>query len=116
MEAAKGLQETKVVEDTYFIQFVKEEITALRLQRNARPEPKPGFKYKRDWYDRMTDEGVLNADFFIQEIELIVIKKSTLCSLYRDIIYNVCRNAYIKMELKYKEEREAETLKLEKDE
>ena len=114
MEAAQSNQETRVVEDSYFIQYVKEEITALRIQRNERPEPKKGFKYKRDWYDRMTDEGVLNADFFLQEIEPIVIKKSNLCSLYRDIIYNVCRNAYIKMELKYKEERETETLNTKK--
>lgn len=98
------LKKVRIIKDNYFIQFVKEEMQTLRNQRNSRSVCKPGFKYKRDWYDRMTDENIFTSDYFISQIEAIWQRKSNLGSVYRNIILHVCNEAYTRMMIKYQEE------------
>ena len=76
--------------------FIKEVATSLRKakdQRNSRPEPKPGFRYKRDWYDQM-DYQQLTSKYFISQIPDIWLKKSHHTSAFRNIIQFVCDRAF----------------------
>lgn len=84
---------SEIIKDPYFIEFVKDGISELRKNRNERPEPKQGFRYKRDWYDRMTQYSIFNTDYFIQNIESIWLKKSSLSSEIRHVIQYVCDKA-----------------------
>lgn len=93
-----------VIKDSYFIKFVDENIDKLRDERLKRPSPKPGFYYKRDWYDRMVEERMLNTKFFINNITVIWMKKSSLPSVLREPIKYVCDIAYQQMLIKYTEE------------
>ena len=83
-----------IVSDEVFIKNVESEILKLRFQRNKRPEPKKGFRYKRDWYDQMTDSGNFNLDYFLKNIEGIWLKKSSITSNTRNVIQQICSIAY----------------------
>lgn len=83
-----------VVNDPHFIRFVGENIEELKASRRARPEAKAGYHYKRDWFDRMADEGNLNRTFFIESIEAIWLKKSLLSSQERHVISFVCDKSF----------------------
>lgn len=76
----------EITEDQIFILKVNKVIQDLRSERLKRPDPKPGYRYKRDWYDRMTDARQLNQQFIIDNMKLILTKKSDLPSEIRDII------------------------------
>ena len=54
-------------------------------QREDRPNPKPGFEYKKDAYDRLKQEGKLSLNFFIQEAYLIIQKKSKQPAIIRKV-------------------------------
>lgn len=54
-------------------------------QREDRPNPKPGFIYKKDAYDRLQEEGKLKLDFFLQEAYLIIQKKSAQPAIIRNL-------------------------------
>jgi hypothetical protein len=84
---------SELLKDDHFIHFVGKNIAELRVSRSRRPNPKPGFRYKRDWYDRMTQEGIFNSSFFIKNIESIWDKKSSLSSEIRQVILFVCNRA-----------------------
>lgn len=83
-----------IISDKVFIKNVESEILKLRSHRNKRPEPKAGFRYKRDWYDQMTDAGNFNSDYFIKNIESIWLKKSSITSNTRNVIQEICSVAY----------------------
>ena len=85
---------SEIVKDTYFIKKVVENIIELREKRGKRPLPKPGYRYKRDWYDRMISEGHFNSFYFINNIEKIWLKKSSLSSETRHIIQFVCDKSF----------------------
>ncbi len=76
----------ELLKDVIFTGFLMDEINAVHRQRKLRPQPREGFHYKRDWYDRMTDEKELNSAFVVANIGLILIKKSPLSSEKRNII------------------------------
>ena len=80
----------EITKDIFFIDFVYEELKNIKIQRLNRKEPKPGFRFIRDWFDRMNDSHHLNADFFILNIEDIWNKQSSLNSETRNIIKIVC--------------------------
>ena len=84
---------SEIIKDDYFIRFIKMEISELSKQRFHRPNPKQGYKYKRDWYDRMTSQGNFTVDYFINNIGDIWIEKSSLNTESRNIIQLVCNNA-----------------------
>lgn len=83
----------EILQDPDFQQFVRKNINELIKNRQNRPEPKPGYRYKRDWYSRMRDAGQLHSDFFLSNIEDIWTKQSTLSSEVRGVITYVCDKA-----------------------
>lgn len=94
-----------IVNDAHFILFVDTKLKQLTEKRRLRPAPKDGFYYQRDWYDRMQPQGMLTADFFINNIAAIWEKKSKLSSEFREIIELVC-NAALKQALLFYENKE----------
>jgi hypothetical protein len=85
----------EVITNSFFIQCVKDSIKSMIEKCIARPKPKPGYYYKKDWYERMSEQNILNADFFIKSIPAIWCKKSTLSSEIREVILTVCNKALI---------------------
>lgn len=85
----------KIIKDEVFINNVQDEINGLIIQRNKRPKPKQGFKYVRDWYDRMDEAGELNKQFFLANIEDIWLKKSRIRSETRNVIRIICDKAFL---------------------
>src|SRR5690606_9398952 len=79
--------------DPHFIQCVKDIISEIRNNRLTRPEPKPGFRYKRDLFDRMDVGRELNSKYFIANIESIWLKRSKLNSEMMNVIKYVCDKA-----------------------
>lgn len=100
----KNVQE--VLADPYFIGFVYKGINELRIKRAKRPKPQPGFHYKRDWYDRMNNEGHLEKNYFIDNIESIWEKRSPLSSEVRNVIRYVCDKALYQAIAKYEQEKQ----------
>jgi hypothetical protein len=93
----------EIVNDPYFIFFVAQNIAELKEKRWKREQPKPGFHYKRDWYNRMIDEGNLNTDFFIRNAKGVLNKTSGLSSNIRSVIQHVCIKSFQQTEKKYVE-------------
>lgn len=83
----------ELVQDTQFVDSITKSIDGYRTQRLNRPEPKPGYRYKRDWFDRMRDDGQLNTDYFIRNIEAVWNHKSNLPSVIRKVIDSTCTKA-----------------------
>lgn len=80
----------EIISNIKFIQLVEKNYRELRKQRENRKPAPAGMHYKRDWYDRMTDAGHLNYDFFLKNIKSIWEKKSELPSETRKIIKFIC--------------------------
>ncbi len=76
----------EIINDKDFINSVKANVSELFAKRRRRPAPKDGYRYKRDWYDRMNSAGNLNADFFLKNIKAVWMKKSSLSSEIRNIV------------------------------
>lgn len=97
----------EITKDPYFIAFLQKNISELRKKRYNRPTPKPGYHYKRDWYDRMSAEGQFDPGFFIKNIESIWLKKSSLSSEVRNIVQFVCEKSLQQTLQRYANEKEA---------
>ncbi len=76
----------EIINDKDFVSRVKANVSELITKRRSRPMPKEGYRYKRDWYDRMNSAGNLNADFFLKNIKAAWMKNSNLSSEIRDIV------------------------------
>ena len=87
---------SELVKDEHFVKFVQDGFAEITRKRRNRPEPKPGYRYVRDWYDRMNDAGQLRPSFFIDNIEDIWQKRSNLGREVRSIIQHVCDIALYK--------------------
>ena len=96
-----------IVDDPMFVFYVKKIMDELRVNRLKRSAPKAGYKYKRDWYDRMSSEGNFNFNFFIGNIESIWLKKSLLSSQERNVIQFVCDKAYQQTLIEYSKKVDA---------
>lgn len=83
----------ELVKDPYFVQKVTDAIEEMIKARLIRPEPKKGYRYIRNWYDRMRSNDQLYAPFFIGNIEAIWNKRSSLSSEVRQIVQEVCDHA-----------------------
>lgn len=79
--------------NSQFLEHVRTNLDILIYERNHRPIPKKGFRYKRDWYDRMSQDGCLSAEYFVKNIIDIWNMKSNLNSQYRYVIAHVCNKA-----------------------
>ena len=85
--------ERNVTDDPVFIDFVKQNIREGIDARASRPKPKEGFHYRRDWYDRLDDMGGVNSEFFLNNINAVWLKKSSLSSEIRAVLLEVCNRA-----------------------
>lgn len=98
----------EIIATDEFIAILSSNISDLHRQRRLRPQPKAGYYYKRDWYDLMSEQSVLDADYFLKHIVDIWMKKSNLSSVFRNVILAVCnkslREYLIKESEKVKEE------------
>lgn len=84
----------EVIADEVFRDFVKINFEQMMYDRNKRPEPKAGYRYKRDWYDRLFESGNLNYSYLLENIGPIWMKKSSLSSDPRRIIKLVCDRSF----------------------
>lgn len=82
-----------LIENKIFQKKVAEHLEATIVNRRNRPKPKEGYVYKRDWYDRLRNTDVLYSKFFLQNIQSIWEKTSSLNSETREIIRYVCDKA-----------------------
>ena len=85
--------------DPYFLQALEESMA--QIENNRRIQRQSGKLYKRDWYDRMSELGKVNAAFFIQQIEDVWKGTSELSSEMRNVILFICDGAIRKAMLKY---------------
>ena len=85
----------EIIQDNNFVDFVDKNISELRKNRILRPQPGPGYHYKRDWYDRMDNENNFNTNYFLKNIESIWTKKSSLPADIRKIIEAVCDKSFV---------------------
>lgn len=92
----------EIIKDPIFIKQVEINFKALVNQRKNRPEAPVGKRYIRNWYDRMSSEGLLHKETFINNISDIWQKKSQLSSEIRSVIKFVCDRALFET-LKIKE-------------
>ena len=83
----------EIIDDPKFVKSVVNRLKALIKSREVRPEPRTGMKYKRDWYDRLSTQNVLTKSFFLENIEAIWSKKSTLNREQRGLVAYVCDHA-----------------------
>jgi len=86
-----------------YIATVEKLIKDTVKNRESRPQPKPGYRYKRDWYDQMNDDNCLSAKFFIEAIPKIWDRTSSLSSVKRRIIKPICEYAVVLTMNQYKE-------------
>ncbi len=84
---------SEIIQNNKFFDFVEINLKEFINERQNRPSPKQGYYYKRDWFDRMESDNKLKTKFFVENIENIWLKKSTLSSEYRLVIKVVCEKA-----------------------
>lgn len=63
---------------------------AISQSYHLRPGLDKNLKYKRTWYDRFKEENLFTTTFFITNIEHIIMKRSTLPSVIRNVIHSTC--------------------------
>lgn len=97
---------SEAVKDPMFIEYLGQTVQKLIEQRKNRPSAKPGFHYKRDWYDKLLAEGNMNTDFFLKNAEALWLKKSKLCRQDRLIVEFVCNSAFQQMYTFYSQQNE----------
>ena len=105
----------ELVRDKLFLSFVEQNLNELRSQRLHRKDPKPGFHYKRDVFDRLFESGRFNSVYFSLNYVDIWCKKSSLSSAERSVIKYVCDKSLNQMFAEYEklEKQESETQKVE---
>lgn len=84
---------TEIVEDRLFKNFVSEVISEIRKERSKRTA-RPGYRFKRDWYDRMVDQSCFDEHFFINHAEPVWAKTDKLSSEFRKIVRTVINEAF----------------------
>ena len=78
-----------LVNHPLFKERLDHHLNALRTARLNRPEPKPGFYYPRDWYDRMVEKSLFNITAMMEQIPLVWQKKDKLNHEFRSIIREI---------------------------
>lgn len=84
-----------IINNDYFKDRVRLAVNVLREKRNNRPSLPASLHYKRDWYDRMREDDLLNSTSFVLHIKAVWLKQSTLSSECRSIILHVCNKALL---------------------
>ena len=85
-----------LITDPLFISNVGIELDELIRKRKLRTPAKEGYRYQRDWYDRMRESKQLKPEFFVENFASIYNRTSKLSSEYRRIIFFICEKAMIK--------------------
>jgi len=67
-----------VLEDQNFQTILNKNVLAIIHKRETRPAPKTGFKFKRDWYDRLKETETFNTNFITENIKYVLEKTSNL--------------------------------------
>lgn len=80
---------SEMINDEHFIRFMKEQFNKLEELYRSRPEPKPGFKYRRTAVDILDEQGNLEFEFFLNNTLAIWEKRSTLSSNIRALIDHI---------------------------
>lgn len=83
---------SEALADNHFKSFVRINIEEFRKQRRERPRLTNGY-YKRNWYDRMVESGTFNEDYFVNNINDILHKSSSLTAEIRKVIQSVCEKS-----------------------
>ena len=84
---------SELLEDEYFQKAVDKVLHEMWKKRADRPEAREGYKYPRDWYDRMSEKEQLRSDFMFTNFIPVLSKRSTLPSQQREIISRVYSTA-----------------------
>lgn len=96
---------SEILNDPYFISQVGKNIEELIKNRVTRPQSRIGYHYIRDWYDRLCDAEGLNSQFFIENIEKVWNKTSSLSSEIRNVIKYICDRSFQETLIYYSEQK-----------
>ena len=95
MKIVESEIDQKVFRHSFFEKSIYRQFESIEEQRRKRPNCKPGFRYKKDWVDRMQNDGVFNAETFLQNAKAVLTKTSDLPAILREPIFLVCQRAFI---------------------
>lgn len=98
----------ELIEDPLFIEILKNNINTIDQERAYRPSPNPGYKYKRDWYDRMKDQREFNFDYIHSNIEAVWMRTSELSAEKRQFIEMITKKTILDISEMFAQEQEIE--------
>ena len=93
MNEQKPITVLEAIKTDKFRQLVEKELEKISKSRQLRPEPKPGFRYKRNWLDQMKDQDIFKGYYFVANAESVLGDNSNLGSEFRNAIKLVCLQA-----------------------
>lgn len=94
MSEKKEIDLQQLINDSEFINIISQIVTEINQKRRDKPPLKPGFYYKRDWHDRMTEAGIFKTSFIRDNIISVLTKKSKLNHEQRKIIESIFFDAF----------------------
>jgi hypothetical protein len=80
---------SELINSWYFEEGIRRKMRPIIEQKDNRPAPKPGMKYRRTVIDQF-DDSELNCQAMQREYVLIIHKKSALPKQKRNFIKSVC--------------------------
>lgn len=86
----------ELLKDNVFLANLDQIFSDIKHQRKIRLQPQSGFHYKRDWFDRMSEQSQLHSVFLLDNIESILDKKSNLSSEIRSVLFSIYQSALVK--------------------
>lgn len=81
-----SLNTLQIIEDSTFRRLLDKEIEGVLKERKTRPIPPKGYRFKRDWYDRLGYEGSNLRDLVYKSLNDVWIKKSSLSHEFRSLV------------------------------
>lgn len=83
MPITKHSTVSEIIKDKHFKSTIQRLIAEIKEKRNQRWT---NLQYKRDWYDRMDEAGLLKTQEFLEHLPDVWTKTSPLCKQFRDVI------------------------------
>mgnify|MGYP001168799801 CR=1 FL=1 len=81
-----SLNTLQIIEDSTFRRLLDKEIEDVINERENRPNPPKGFKFKRDWYDRLDPGRYTFQKLVYTNLNDVWIKKSSLSHELRSLV------------------------------
>ena len=81
-----SLNTLQIIEDSTFRRLLDKEIQNVFEERENRPNPPKGYRFKRDWYDRLDSERSNLRDLVYKNLNDVWIKKSSLSREFRSLV------------------------------